>query len=164
MAVPVKSIAIFGAGGGGTSAAAHLTTLGFEIRLYSQDESALSTLQEIGGIEYDAPFGKGFAKIPVITSDAAAAIVGAELVMIVSPAHLHEKWITAAAPYLTGSDLVRLTRSYLDANPAYPARQRYQESSLLRDCDAALSLSSHGSNDLPYLTGIRFYGVRRIPG
>ena len=33
----VKRIAIFGAGGGGTSAAAHLTTLGFEIRLYSQD-------------------------------------------------------------------------------------------------------------------------------
>ncbi len=101
MAAPVKNIAIFGAGGGGTSAAAHLTTLGFEIRLYSQDESALAPLQEIGGIEYDAPFGKGFAKIPVITSDAATAMAGAELVMIVSPAHLHEKWISAAAPHLT---------------------------------------------------------------
>jgi len=54
---PVKRIAIFGAGGGGTSAAAHLTTLGFEIRLYSQDESALKPLQDAGGIEYDAPFG-----------------------------------------------------------------------------------------------------------
>ncbi|MGB0576892.1 MAG: NAD/NADP octopine/nopaline dehydrogenase family protein [Alphaproteobacteria bacterium] len=101
MAAPVKNIAIFGAGGGGTSAAAHLTTLGFEIRLYSQDESALAPLQEIGGIEYNAPFGKGFTKIPVITSDAATAMAGAELVMIVSPAHLHEKWISAAAPHLT---------------------------------------------------------------
>ena len=58
---PVKRIAIFGAGGGGTSAAAHLTTLGFEIRLYSQDQNALAPLQEIGGIEFDAPFGRGFS-------------------------------------------------------------------------------------------------------
>jgi len=100
---PVKQIAIFGAGGGGTSAAAHLTTLGFEIRLYSQDQSALAPLQEIGGIEFEAPFGRGLAKIPVITSDAATAMAGAELVMIVSPAHLHEKWISAAAPHLKNS-------------------------------------------------------------
>ena len=100
---PVKRIAIFGAGGCGTSAAAHLTTLGFEIRLYSQDQNALAPLQEIGGIEFDAPFGRGFAKIPVITTDAATAMAGAELVMIVSPAHLHEKWISAAAPHLISS-------------------------------------------------------------
>ena len=98
---PVKRIAIFGAGGGGTSAAAHLTTLGFEIRLYSQDESALKPLQDAGGIEYDAPFGQDFAKIHTITSDAKVAMAGAELVMIVSPAHLHEKWIRAAAAHLT---------------------------------------------------------------
>lgn len=98
---PVKKIAIFGAGGGGTSAAAHLTTLGFEIRLYSQDEAALAPLQALGGINYDAPFGKGFAKIAMITSDVEAAMAGAELVMVVSPSHLHEKWIRAAAKHLT---------------------------------------------------------------
>jgi opine dehydrogenase len=100
MAAPVKRIAIFGAGGGGTSAAAHLTTLGFEIRLYSQDADALAPLRDIGGIHYTAPFGDGFAAIPVITGDAAEAMQGAELVMIVSPAHLHEKWVAAAAPHL----------------------------------------------------------------
>ena len=84
----VKNIAIFGAGGGGTSAAAHLTTLGFEIRLYSQDPAALAPLQEIGGIHYTAPFGDGFAPLGLITDDAEAAMDGAELVMIVSPAHL----------------------------------------------------------------------------
>ncbi len=101
MSKTVTKIAIFGAGGGGTSAAAHLTTLGFEVRLYSQDESALAPLKEIGGIEYDAPFGKGLAKISMITGDAAHAMDQAELVMVVSPAHLHEKWISAAAPHLT---------------------------------------------------------------
>jgi opine dehydrogenase len=105
-AAPVKRIAIFGAGGGGTSAAAHLTTLGFEIRLYSQDEGALDPLREIGGINYDAPFGEGFAAISVITSDAAEAMDGAELVMIVSPAHLHEKWVRAAAPHLTAEQVL----------------------------------------------------------
>jgi opine dehydrogenase len=98
---PVKRIAIFGAGGGGTSAAAHLSVQGFEIRLYSQDEAALAPLRDLGGINYDAPFGKGFAKISLVTSDAAEAMEGAELVMIVSPAHLHDKWIRAAAPHLT---------------------------------------------------------------
>ena len=97
---PVKDIAIFGAGGGGVSAAAHLTTLGFSIRLYSQDAAALAPLQDIGGIAYTAPFGDGFAPIPVITTDAAEAMAGAQLVMIVSPAHLHEKWVSAVAPHL----------------------------------------------------------------
>lgn len=97
---PVKRIAVFGAGGGGTSAAAHLSVQGFEVRLFSQDESALMPLQEIGGIHYDAPFGEGFAKIATISSDAAEAMDGAELVMIVAPAHLHEKWVGAAAPHL----------------------------------------------------------------
>ena len=99
--MPVKRIAIFGAGGGGTSAAAHLSVQGFEIRLYSQDRDALAPLQAIGGINYTAPFGDGFAPIALITDDAAAAMDGAELVMIVSPAHLHEKWVAAAAPHLT---------------------------------------------------------------
>ena len=101
MTSPVKRIAIFGAGGGGTSAAAHLSTLGFEIRLYSQDLDALAPLRDIGGIHYTAPFGDGFAAIPVITGDAGEAMQGAELVMIVSPAHLHEKWVAEAAPHLT---------------------------------------------------------------
>jgi len=102
----VKNIAIFGAGGGGTSAAAHLTSMGSSIRLYSQDEASLAPLQEIGGISYTAPFGDGFAAIPVITSDAGEAMAGAELVMIVSPAHLHEKWVSAAAPHLTPEQIL----------------------------------------------------------
>ena len=103
---PVRRIAIFGAGGGGTSAAAHLTTLGFEIRLYSQDEDALAPLRERGGIDYTGAFGDGFAAIPVITGDAAEAMSGAEIVMIVSPAHLHEKWVSAAAPHLTPEQIL----------------------------------------------------------
>ena len=94
MSKKVTKIEILGAGGGGTSAAAHLTTLGFEVRLYSQDESALAPLKEIGGIEYDAPFGKGLAKISISTSDAALAMDQAELVMVVSPAHLHTRLTT----------------------------------------------------------------------
>ncbi len=102
----VSQIAIFGAGGGGTSAAAHLSTLGFGIRLYSQDREALAPLQEIGGIHYSAPFGDGFAPIGLITDDAEAAMEGADLVMIVSPAHRHETWVSAAAPHLTGNQIL----------------------------------------------------------
>ena len=98
----VERIAIFGAGGGGTSAAAHLTTLGFEIRLYSQDADALAPLQADRRHPLHRAFrGRFRAARRLITGDAEAAMDGAELVMIVSPAHLHEKWVSAAAPHLT---------------------------------------------------------------
>ena len=99
--VSIEQIAIFGAGGGGTSAAAHLSVLGFSIRLYSQDRDALAPLQRVSGIHYEAPFGSGFAPLSLITDDAEAAMDGADLVMIVSPAQLHRKWVSAAAPHLT---------------------------------------------------------------
>src|SRR5690606_41781435 len=99
--MPINRIAIFGAGGGGTSAAAHLSVKGYDVRLYSQDRDALAPLREIGSIHYTAPFGDGFAPISLITDDAAAAMAGAELVMIGSPAHLQEKWGAAAAPHHT---------------------------------------------------------------
>jgi len=107
MAEPIRRIAIFGAGAGGTAAAAHLSTLGFAISLYSEDGAALEPLSAIGGIRYTAPFGDGFAAIGCITGDAGEAMHGADLVMIVSPAHLHEKWVSAAAPHL-GAEQVLL--------------------------------------------------------
>jgi opine dehydrogenase len=44
--------------------------------------------------------GDGFVPIPLVTRDPAAALDGAEVVMLVSPAHLHETWVSAIAPHL----------------------------------------------------------------
>ncbi len=137
---PIKRIAIFGAGGGGTSAAAHLTTLGFDIRLYSQDKSALAPLQEIGGINYTAPFGDGFAALGTITEDAEAAMDGAELVMIVSPAHLHDKWVRAAAPHLKPEQILFVS----------PGHTLLLIPSVLRECGISRPVFCETAT-LPYL-------------
>lgn len=100
MADRVKRIAIVGAGAGGCAAAAHLGRLGFETRLYSASAEALAPLQAIGGIRYDGVLGEGFTPIARITRDSAEALDGAEVVMLVSPAHRHETWVAAIAPHL----------------------------------------------------------------
>jgi opine dehydrogenase len=100
MTSAAKRIAIVGAGAGGCAAAAHLGTLGFETRLYSQDEQALAPLREIGGIHHEGVLGDGFVPIALVTRDAGEALAGADLVMLVSPAHLHEKWVSLIAPHL----------------------------------------------------------------
>lgn len=100
MGQPVTRIAIVGAGAGGCSAAAHLGQLGFETRLYSASAEALAPLQSIGGVRYEGVLGEGFTPIARITRDPAEALDGAEVVMLVSPAHRHETWVTAIAPHL----------------------------------------------------------------
>jgi opine dehydrogenase len=106
MTEPVRRIAIVGAGAGGCAAAAHLGTLGFETRLFSRDERALALLREIGGIHYEGVLGEGFAPIALVTGDAREALAGAELVMLVSPAHRHESWVEAIAPHLTAGQVL----------------------------------------------------------
>lgn len=100
MGQPVTRIAIVGAGAGGCAAAAHLGQLGFETRLYSASEEALAPLRAIGGVRYEGVLGEGFTPIARITRDPAEALDGAEVVMLVSPAHRHETWVSAIAPHL----------------------------------------------------------------
>lgn len=100
MGQPVARIAIVGAGAGGCAAAAHLGQLGFETRLYSASEEALAPLREIGGVRYEGVLGEGFTPIARITRDPAEALDGAEVVLLVSPAHRHETWVSAIAPHL----------------------------------------------------------------
>lgn len=97
---PIARIAIVGAGAGGCAAAAHLGRLGFETRLFSEDETALAPLRELGGIHHEGVLGEGFVPIARVTRDAGTALDGADMVLLVSPAHLHERWVTAIAPHL----------------------------------------------------------------
>ena len=87
---PTETIAIIGAGNGGCAAAAHLAQRGFDIRLYGRSPATTEPLSAIGGIEYEGALGNGFARLPLITNDAGAAIAGADLVLITAPTHAHE--------------------------------------------------------------------------
>jgi opine dehydrogenase len=103
---PIKTVAIIGAGHGGCAAAAYLTQRGFDIRLYSRSRSTTDPLSAIGGVEYEGTLGDGFAPLSLITNDAAAALAGAHLILIMVPTHAHEDTARALAPHIRPQQLV----------------------------------------------------------
>ena len=97
---PICTVAILGAGNGGCAAAADLTRRGFAVRLYSRSEERIGPIERRGGVEYEGVLGDGFAPVAVITTDAAEAMAGADLVILMVPTHAHEVLATIAAPHL----------------------------------------------------------------
>jgi opine dehydrogenase len=102
----IRSIAIIGAGNGGCAAAAQLAQRGFDMRLSGRSRTTTEPLSAIGGIEYEGALGEGFAPLPLITNDPGAAVVGADLVLIMAPTHAHEEVAQALAPHLAPEQLV----------------------------------------------------------
>jgi opine dehydrogenase len=99
IAVPIKTIAIIGAGDGGCAAAAQLAQRGFDIRLYGRSRATTEPLSATGGIEYEGALGEGFAPLSLITNDAGTAIASADFVLIMVPTHAHEDVARTIAPH-----------------------------------------------------------------
>jgi opine dehydrogenase len=102
----LEPIAIVGAGNGGCAAAVDLSLRGFDVRLYGRSPSTIQPLQARGGIDYEGIFGEGFAKIPLITTDAGEAIRGARTILLMGPTQAHENMATVVAPHLTPDHIV----------------------------------------------------------
>ncbi|SMB92798.1 opine dehydrogenase [Desulfonispora thiosulfatigenes DSM 11270] len=83
----VKSVAILGAGNGGGTAAADLTSRGFEVRLYESPEFSenLEETKRKGGILLKDDNGEQFVKPALVTTNLKEAISGAQVVMITVP-------------------------------------------------------------------------------
>jgi opine dehydrogenase len=85
-------VAILGAGHGGIAMAGDLTLSGHEVRLAATPDHAsnLKLLMAFGGIAVEGVTSSGaptgFAKPAMMTTDCAAAIKGAEVVMVIVPA------------------------------------------------------------------------------
>jgi opine dehydrogenase len=92
-------VAILGAGHGGIAMAGDLTLSGHEVRLAATPDhsSNLKLLMAFGGIVVEGVTSSGapvgFAKPAMITTDCAAAIKGAEVVMVVVPAFGQEPYM-----------------------------------------------------------------------
>ncbi len=93
----IRRVAVLGAGHGGCAAAADLTLRGFEVRLHSRSARRLAPLRR--GITL-AGARSGTARPALVTTDLAAAVDGADLVMLVVPAVAHEGYAAALAPLL----------------------------------------------------------------
>ena len=94
-------VAVLGAGNGGVASAFDFAQHGHEVSLYATPEFASNTVpvQEAGGITAMGDL-EGFAPIRYAGTDAAEAMDGAELVVLVGPAYGTEPLAALAAPHL----------------------------------------------------------------
>ncbi len=103
---------VLGAGHGGTAMAGHLSLMGFDTSLYNRSEDRLRPITAAGGIEIvsDGPdsLPRGFAEIHTVTSNAAEAIDGRDILMIVVPATAHRYIAEQIAPHLVDGQIIVL--------------------------------------------------------
>src|ERR1043166_1306826 len=82
-------VAVAGGGAGGAAAVAELATGGHEVRFWSRSAGTLAPFQAQGGVAYDGVLGEGLARASLMTSDLAAAIDGADVLLICLPTFAH---------------------------------------------------------------------------
>lgn len=105
-----KRIAIIGAGNGGCAIAGDMTLAGHECRLFEFPEYAdnIAAIENTGGIEVTGIARTGFAKLALATTDLAAAVTGAEVIMVATQALTHERTGRELAPLLQPGQAVVL--------------------------------------------------------
>ncbi len=106
-----RRIAVLGAGNGGHAMAAHKSLEGFEVSLYELPRFAegLGRVFETHEITVQWNDRTEVAKIDRVTTDAAAALDGAEIVYVVTPALGHRTMAEACAPFLQSGQIICLT-------------------------------------------------------
>jgi len=95
-------VAVLGAGNGGLASAFDFAQHGHEVALHAAPEYGENVLavREAGGIRSSGDL-EGFAPIAYAGNDAAEAMAGAELVVLVGPAYATEALAATARPHLT---------------------------------------------------------------
>jgi opine dehydrogenase len=111
--MPVQDVAVLGAGNGGCAAAADLGSRGYRVRLYNRSAQRLEAIVERGGLEKLGATGEGFVELPVVTTDIAEAVNGAELVMLTVPISTHPFFARELAPLLRPDQVVFLNPGHM---------------------------------------------------
>ena len=105
----IRKIAVLGAGSGGLMCAADMGSQGYEVALFSRQEDKLTELRAKGGVDVldiqSRPTGV-FGKVALATSDIAAALKGAQLVLNPVPYFVCEEYARLAAPHLDEETVV----------------------------------------------------------
>lgn len=110
--LPKPIFAVLGGGHGGFATAADLAIKGFAVRLYSSYEETIAPLQARGGLELEVlpstGLRGGFARLERATTDLAAAVEGADIIMVVTPAPSQRRYAEKLAPHLRSGQVVVL--------------------------------------------------------
>jgi opine dehydrogenase len=101
-------IAILGGGHGCYAAAADLSEQGHEVRLWRRDAAALQPVVDSGCITLKDAQGVRDVRIALATADIGAALKGAELIALPTPATAQDDIAKAMAPHLVDGQVVFL--------------------------------------------------------
>ncbi len=134
----VTQVAVLGAGNGGCAAAADLSRRGFAVRLYNRTRERLQPMIERGGIELSGKAGEGFVELALITDDLAAAVRGAEVVVVTVPTSAFPQYAPALAEVVSPEQVVFLNPGHMGGSLffANAIRQRKGRSDV-RLCETA---------------------------
>ena len=112
------TIAVIGAGNGGFNLVAHLGAAGHRMRLHDVDDAKLSALRAAGGIDTSG-MGTGFAKLDQVTTDLAAAIDGAKVIIVCTGGHRQAGAAIALAPLLADGQIILLVQGNTGGSLAF---------------------------------------------
>jgi opine dehydrogenase len=144
-------LTILGGGHGAYAAAADLSEAGHEVRLWRRDSALLQAVSEAGSIVLKDRGGRREIAIALATSDIGAALEGAALVVIPSPATAQADIARAMAPHLSDGQIVFLPPgSFGSLVMARVVREA--------GCEAEVAWAETGT--LPYLA--RKHGEREV--
>jgi len=101
-------IAVLGGGHGCYAAAADLSEAGHDVRLWRRDAAALAPVVDAGAITLVDERGRREVPFAAATADIGAALAGAELVVVPSPATAQADIARAMAPHLATGQVVFL--------------------------------------------------------
>jgi len=154
------SITVAGAGKGGPSMAAHLMSLGFEVKLYELPAFAhkLKGFIRRGGIQCSGEV-KGLFRPAAMTVDAKAAAADADVIMVAAMAMGHDAIVRSLLPHVKDGCLMAFHTGYYAGLRFYPRFSRLRRHVILAETDI-----------LPYLclrTGphsVRIDGIKKEAG
>ena len=102
-------IAVLGGGHGCYAAAADLSEAGHEVRLWRRDAASLQPVVDAGGIVLKDAAGAREVGVALATADIGRALLGAQLILIPSPAVAQDDIARALAPHLVDGQVVFLS-------------------------------------------------------
>jgi opine dehydrogenase len=135
-------VAVLGASNGGLATAADLTLGGHSVRWWSRRSEALSAMRAAGGIALVAGGERRVVAPALATDDLAAAVTGAEIVIVPLPATSHDDLAARLGPLLTADQTVLLTPGTLGA---------YAIARAIARADGRLPFAIAETATLPYL-------------
>jgi opine dehydrogenase len=108
MSEPVDTIAVIGAGNGGTAIAAHILSMKGNVNLCDLFPEYLKDIQEAGYINLNYNGTDTKVKPSLVTSNIGEAIKGVKIIMIVTPAFTHKMIAEACSEFLEDGQIIIL--------------------------------------------------------